>query len=373
MAILQDAPSPAGTKVAILQEEMIPDSVANVVQEEDATPSPELSHSSRNETAPTSVDPKPIQVSISSEDALEALRCQAKLDELSGKLFSKAIAFCNSHTNSGLELVDVHQLLSLAKWIACELDVPPIANDVILALITLHDVAGHLALDKDGFVQFIGDLLDRIVPSNAVSDCPSQTLSPVSSAGQIRISIASMQGDMWPIEVDDTICTQNLQEAIENMTGMQAVEQRLICHGAVLVQYKKLHEQGIVDGDIVYLVRVLQPPLSVQIADPSLQRAVEGVYKHLGETRDGRPIYRAHIQGSPFYLFHHYGSSRWVITDSHVWNGYDERCWAYTESNALHPGEMMNVMWRTWGRTKDGANAYKDAPHMLLQIVDHSR
>jgi len=253
-------------------------------------------------------------------------------------------------------------------------------KEEVFALMMVHEASpGSVVLGTDDFPGFLESLLRHTLSEGCGCGAENgalggitapRTLEPKPADGPIHISVVMMSGGSFPLEIDDRCITEELREAVRAAQGIAVAEQRLICRGVILCDQQKLFEQGVADGDALLLVRVLAPPPVLRIEDDSIPsgRAVAGEYKRLLESPEGRPLYCAHILGGPFYLYHQPETRRWVITDSKEWSDYEERCWAYCESDALHPGELLDVTWRVWGGMREGVQTYREAPHMRLQL-----
>merc|ERR1711998_748646 len=110
----------------------------------------------------------------------------------------------------------------------------------------------------------------------------------------------------------------------------------------------------------------MTPPDSVELKETKLRsgRAVEGRYCKTSQERNGRPVYHASAGLGHLYLAYEPQHRRWAITDMKSWEAFEDRCWAFCSSDAMHPGELRGEAWLVWGGMENGAATYKVAPHL---------
>lgn len=185
----------------------------------------------------------------------------------------------------------------------------------------------------------------------------------ICSPGLIQLSVVSLVGEQCEIKIDAMSTVKDLRMAVWKAQGMDPEEQRLIHRGAILLDDKRLCEQGVSAGDVISLVRVAAPPGAIKIEAPSGLKNISGIYIRWAISSDGRPIYHACTKSGKCYFGYDEHSARWVVTDIKSWNDSSEACWAYCSSDAMHPGHIESEIWYL----RAGTNSYEEVHNITLQ------
>lgn len=180
----------------------------------------------------------------------------------------------------------------------------------------------------------------------------------IDSVGQIKVSVATLGGVSFDLDVDDTDKSLNLKVLIESTQGVKVSEQRLVFQGLVLQDHLALHDMGVFDGAVLYLVRISKLPQKARLLPPEIEpqgdfeflciQVVCCEYSLTELRKDGRPVYRS---GFSKYLYYQEARERWVIADRSDWAAYGDNAWAFCASDGDHPGLLSGFTWHVCDNT----------------------
>jgi len=193
----------------------------------------------------------------------------------------------------------------------------------------------------------------------------SPDFQAIESQGKIQVSIGTMEGSSWTIDIEDSDTGLDLKNAINAEKGVLSRNQKLLFDGMVLVNTLALYEMGIHNGASIFLLRLQAPPQSITLQRPErddthgwtlgtcswFYRACSGEYIVQDFHKDERPTYkmeRGTDRQWDSFIFYEESKKRWVIVDSstcHVSKFKDAYSWAFCESDAMHPGELAGSSW----------------------------
>lgn len=312
------------------------------------------------------------------ERSLEAMHDSEKLKEMGRELFSRVQSAPRKARRkySEVDAVDFKQLEEFSKWFTKELESGDLLQDTheFYAMLMVHDSRGQMVLTVEDFTSLLQDIFARLFGGapTLVKRTPSQRLDAVEPVGSISVSVVTMDGNSCEIEVDDRETTSGLKKLVMSHLSIPMTQQRLACRGVILQDDVKLHDQGIVCGESLLVIRVRAPPRKIRFLDPSMRsgRATDGVYSVMNGVRssDDRPIYHGGDMG--LYFSFNQMTERWEFNDTRVWEEFPDRCWAFCRSNAFHPGELSDATWNVFGGMENGAVQYREAPSMKLVVED---